>query len=137
MTHRMWPTVSRSCSKLWARNSSRVQWRAGLAACAEFEPQFIFLDLGMPEMATSKPRAACAKSRWKEGNCNRLDGWGGQEIKQEVEKTGFDRHLVSLSISKRSNASLFPQRRAWSIRFVQVCLTAKRTVLAIKKLSHL
>ena len=23
-----------------------------------------------------------------------LTGWGGQEIKQEVEKTGFDRHLV-------------------------------------------
>jgi CheY-like chemotaxis protein len=67
----------------------------GLAACAEFEPQFIFLDLGMPEMDDFE-----TARRVRELPAGRrviviaLTGWGGQEIKQEVEKTGFDRHLV-------------------------------------------
>jgi len=68
---------------------------AALAAMAEFAPQVVLLDLGMPGMDGHEvARRIRANPDWKAVTLVALTGWGQEEDRRATEASGFDRHLV-------------------------------------------
>ncbi len=68
---------------------------SALAAEAEFRPDVVFLDIGMPEMTGFEVcRRIRDKPRGKEPVIVALTGWGQPEDKQRAREAGFDHHLV-------------------------------------------
>jgi CheY-like chemotaxis protein len=68
---------------------------AAVAACAEFDPDVVVLDIGMPKLNGYE---ACKRIRQQPGGAERLvvalTGWGQQQDLVRSSDAGFDRHLV-------------------------------------------
>ncbi len=68
---------------------------AAVAAVAEFDPQIVLLDIGMPKLNGYE---ACREIRKLPGGPGRTmvacTGWGQADDRRRSEEAGFDRHLV-------------------------------------------
>ena len=66
-----------------------------LAACAEFEPELVFLDLSMPQMdGFETARHLRASPSGRATSLIALTGWGEKDTCRRAEEAGFDRHLT-------------------------------------------
>jgi signal transduction histidine kinase len=67
----------------------------GLRACAEFEPDVVFLDIGMPEMdGFETARRMRELSAGRRATLVALTGWGEDKTRRRAMEAGFDRHLT-------------------------------------------
>jgi signal transduction histidine kinase len=68
---------------------------AAVQAAAEFNPQIVLLDIGMPKLNGYE---ACRRIRAQEGGAGMIiiaiTGWGQPEDRLKSEDAGFDQHLV-------------------------------------------
>lgn len=68
---------------------------AAIEAAAEFDPQIVLLDIGMPK---ANGYEACRRIRAQPGGAARrivaITGWGQPDDLRRSEEAGFDRHLV-------------------------------------------
>jgi CheY-like chemotaxis protein len=68
---------------------------AALRVGAEFEPELVFLDIGMPKTnGYDAARNMRAESWGKSVHLVALTGWGQEEDKRRAEAAGFNAHLV-------------------------------------------
>ena len=68
---------------------------AALAAAAEFQPDTILLDIGLPDMEGYEVCRRIRSQPWGERLAViALTGWGDQEAQRRSKEAGFDRHLV-------------------------------------------
>ena len=68
---------------------------AALALVETFNPQLIFLDIGMPGMDGHEvARRIRAMPRFKTVRIVGLSGWGQEEVRRRSAEAGFDEHLV-------------------------------------------
>jgi PAS domain S-box-containing protein len=66
-----------------------------VALAAEFRPEAILLDIGMPKMNGYDACRAIRAQPWASGACVvALTGWGQEADKTRSKEAGFDRHLV-------------------------------------------
>ncbi len=78
-------------------NSVRIthDGRSALAVGAEFVPDLILMDIGMPGMDGYE---TCERMRQEPWSANvkivALTGWGQEEDKRKAKRAGFDLHLV-------------------------------------------
>jgi PAS domain S-box-containing protein len=69
--------------------------QAALAAAAQFAPQTVLLDLGMPGMdGYEVARELRRDPRWQALRIIALTGWGQEADRQKTSATGFDFHLT-------------------------------------------
>ncbi len=67
----------------------------GLASLAEFKPEIVFLDIGMPGMdGFETARRMREHPQGRDVALVALTGWGEEETRRRVEASGFDRHLI-------------------------------------------
>jgi PAS domain S-box-containing protein len=79
----------------------------GLAVCAEFEPELILLDIGMPEMdGFETARRLREQGAGRKAMLVALTGWGEEETRRRVYEAGFDRHLTKPANLERIEALL-------------------------------
>ena len=66
-----------------------------VAKGAEFKPEIVIMDIGMPKMNGYEACAAMRKTDWGQ-RCMivALSGWGQEEDRQKSKEAGFDRHVV-------------------------------------------
>src|SRR5512139_3843394 len=68
---------------------------SALAAIAEFQPQVLFLDLGLPDMDDIETANRIrALPDGKDCILIALTGWGEQEDRRRTADAGFDAHLL-------------------------------------------
>lgn len=68
---------------------------AGVAAAADFRPELILLDLGMPKMGGCEAARRIRAEEWgHEPLLVALTGWGADDDRRQTDAAGFDRHLV-------------------------------------------
>ena len=68
---------------------------AGVAAAAEFRPEVVLLDLGMPRVdGYEAARRIRAEPRGREPFLVALTGWGADDDRRRTSDAGFDRHLI-------------------------------------------
>jgi signal transduction histidine kinase len=61
----------------------------------QFEPEFVILDLGMPQMDGYDTARSIREAPWgREATLVALTGWGHQEERDRTTAAGFDAHLV-------------------------------------------
>ncbi|QGM46005.1 ATP-binding protein [Methylocystis heyeri] len=67
----------------------------GLELLAEFKPEVVFLDIGMPGMdGFETARRMRRHPQGRDVVLVALTGWGENETRRSVEAAGFDRHLI-------------------------------------------
>jgi PAS domain S-box-containing protein len=67
----------------------------GLELLAEFRPEVVFLDIGMPGMdGFETARRMRQHPQGRDVVLVALTGWGENETRKSVEAAGFDRHLI-------------------------------------------
>jgi PAS domain S-box-containing protein len=67
----------------------------GVEAAAEFRPDMVLMDLGMPAMNGYEATRSIREQMWgKDMVLVALTGWGQEEDKQRTKEAGFDYHLV-------------------------------------------
>lgn len=68
---------------------------AALEKAADFQPQLVFCDIGLPGISGyDVGRALRAKPQFTDVLLVALTGWGGDEDKRQSKDAGFDHHLV-------------------------------------------
>jgi CheY-like chemotaxis protein len=67
-----------------------------LAAVAEFEPDVVFLDIGLPDISGYEVARRLRESMSAPGRPRliALTGWGADEDRRQAKAAGFDAHLV-------------------------------------------
>lgn len=88
-------TIAMVLRRLGAEVSVAYSGAAGLSLCQSFEPELIFLDIGMPQM----DGYATVKALRGLGGATplrivALTGWGQAEDQERTLAAGFDHHLV-------------------------------------------
>jgi CheY-like chemotaxis protein len=69
--------------------------REALALVEEFEPQIVFLDIGLPDMSGYEvARALRSRSSALRPRLVAVTGWGAEEDRRLAHDAGFDDHLV-------------------------------------------
>ena len=72
-----------------------------LRMMARFQPQVVFLDLGMPGMSGYEVAAAIRRDpRFAGVRLVALTGWGGEADRARTAQAGFDRHLTKPATSE-------------------------------------
>jgi len=67
----------------------------GLVTCADFEPELVLLDIGMPEMdGFETARRIREMPAGRKAMLVALTGWGEEQTRARTKEAGFDRHLV-------------------------------------------
>ena len=67
----------------------------GLAACAEFAPDMVFLDIGMPGMDGFETAGRMREMpTGRKATLVALTGWGEETTRKRVKDAGFDRHIT-------------------------------------------
>ena len=67
----------------------------GVAAAAEFQPQLVLMDLGMPKVDGLEAARRIRAGAWGgEPLLVALTGWGSAEDLRRTREAGFDRHLI-------------------------------------------
>jgi PAS domain S-box-containing protein len=67
----------------------------GVEAAAEFRPDVVLMDLGMPRMNGYEAARHIREQAWSDGIVLvALTGWGQEEDRQRTREAGFDHHLV-------------------------------------------
>jgi CheY-like chemotaxis protein/two-component sensor histidine kinase len=67
----------------------------GVEAAAEFRPDMVLMDLGMPTVNGYEATRSIREQMWgKDMVLVALTGWGQEEDKQRTKEAGFDYHLV-------------------------------------------
>ncbi len=75
---------------------------AGLAAGAEFKPDVVLLDIGLPGMSGHEVARRIRASDWGRAvKLVALTGWGQREDRRRSREAGFDLHLVKPVRSER------------------------------------
>jgi signal transduction histidine kinase len=75
--------------------STAFDGEGAIAAAAQFNPEIVLMDIGMPKIDGYEAARAIRKDRSaKEVVLIALTGWGGDVDRQLSEQAGFDRHLV-------------------------------------------
>jgi CheY-like chemotaxis protein len=60
-----------------------------------FQPEIVFLDLGMPGMSGYEVAEAIRReARYAGVELVALTGWGGEADRERTARAGFDRHLT-------------------------------------------
>ncbi len=68
---------------------------AGVALAAEFRPEVVFMDLGMPRMGGHEAaRLLRAQVGGRDLFLVALTGWGAEDDRRKTRDSGFDRHMV-------------------------------------------
>ncbi|WP_439627030.1 ATP-binding protein [Gemmata sp.] len=68
---------------------------AGVAAAAEFRPDVVLMDLGMPKVDGYEAARRIRAEPWgRAPYLVALTGWGADDDRRRVHTAGFDRHLV-------------------------------------------
>lgn len=66
-----------------------------IEASAQFRPDVVLLDIGMPKLDGHSACRSIRKQPWgKDIKIFALTGWGGDDVLREAEKDGFTGHLV-------------------------------------------
>lgn len=88
-------TVAMVLRRLGAEVRVAYSGAAGLTLCESFDPELVFLDIGMPQM---DGYATVKALRLQDGARRRrvvaLTGWGQVEDQERTLAAGFDHHLV-------------------------------------------
>jgi len=85
-----------------------------LEVAADFRPQLVLLDIGMPEMNGYEVATRIRATRWgKSMLLVAVTGWGQQEDKRRALSAGFDHHLAK-PVNLDALEPLFAQCRAAS-----------------------
>lgn len=72
--------------------------REGLQAVASFQPDLVFLDLGMPEMNGYQVAAHIRKDEtFEQPYLIAYTAWGDQATIKQTAAAGFDRHIAKTS----------------------------------------
>jgi PAS domain S-box-containing protein len=93
------PDVGESFGLLLASAGAKVRVaRSGLSGIAmmdAFSPDFVFIDIGMPEMdGYETARRIRSRAHDHPFTLIALTGWGQEEDRQRAQKAGFDKHLT-------------------------------------------
>ena len=84
--------VVQSCGH---RGQTAYDGQQAIAAAAEFDPDFIVMDIGMPKMNGYEAARHIRSQPWGERTrLIALTGWGQDEDRQRSREAGFDHHLV-------------------------------------------
>jgi signal transduction histidine kinase/ActR/RegA family two-component response regulator len=77
-------------------HSTRVEndGESALIAAAEFKPDTVFLDIGMPGMNGYETARRLREAHGDSMRIIALTGWGAEEDRRLAHEAGFDRHLV-------------------------------------------
>jgi CheY-like chemotaxis protein len=66
-----------------------------ITSAAEFRPQVVLLDIGLPIVNGYEVARAIRRESWgRDMYLVAVTGWGQQEHRQRSEQAGFDQHLV-------------------------------------------
>ena len=78
-----------------------------LRMMAGFQPQVVFLDLGMPGMSGYEVAEAIRREpRYAGVHLVALTGWGGEADRERTARAGFDRHLTKPATTAAIEAAL-------------------------------
>jgi len=67
---------------------------AGVSLAAEFRPDVILMDIGMPKLDGYEAAQRIRAGAWSRPYLIALTGWGADEDRRRTREAGFDRHLV-------------------------------------------
>jgi CheY-like chemotaxis protein len=68
---------------------------AGIVAAAEFRPDLILMDIGMPKMNGYEAARRIRQEPWgKQPMLVALTGWGSENDRRQTQEAGFNHHLV-------------------------------------------
>jgi signal transduction histidine kinase/ActR/RegA family two-component response regulator len=85
----------------------------GLEICAEFAPELVFLDIGMPGMDGFETARRMRRSpAGQKAVLVALTGWGEEETRRRAIEAGFDRHLRKPAGSRELQALLETRRNS-------------------------
>lgn len=88
-------TVAMVLRRLGAEVRVAYSGAAGLALCQSFDPELVFLDIGMPQMdGYATVKALRAQDEPRRRRVVALTGWGQVEDQARTLAAGFDHHLV-------------------------------------------
>ena len=88
-------TLEVALTMLGADVRTATDGRHALRVGTEFQPEIVFMDLGMPNMNGYEAARCIRQLSWGMGvSLIAVSGWGQGEHKQRTEEAGFDEHLV-------------------------------------------
>ena len=71
-----------------------VVMEAAVSAAAEFRPDVVLLDIGMPKLSGYDVARRVRDARGPEVFIVAITGWGQEEDRQRAREAGFDHHFT-------------------------------------------